>query len=96
MSTPECNAPSLSDDEKFTAICQLEQAEEGIRQLELELTTMRIASGSNVTSREVCLVHHEDKDDVKPSLSRLKFAPDITLKPDSMKPFCEAAVQSEM
>ncbi|VDP85274.1 unnamed protein product [Echinostoma caproni] len=31
-----------------------------------------------------------------PSPSRLNFAPDITLKPDTMKPFCEAAVQSEM
>ncbi|VDP71349.1 unnamed protein product [Echinostoma caproni] len=66
------------------------------RQLELELTTMRIASGSNVASREVRLMHQADKDDVTPSLSRFKFAPDITLKPDSMKPFCEVAVQSEM
>ncbi|VDP93020.1 unnamed protein product [Echinostoma caproni] len=74
----------------------LEQAEERIRQLEFELTTMRISSGSNVASREVRFVHQADEGYVMPSSSRLKFAPDITLKPDSMKPLCEAAVQSEM
>uniref|UniRef100_A0A183A4S2 Polyprotein n=1 Tax=Echinostoma caproni TaxID=27848 RepID=A0A183A4S2_9TREM len=64
--------------------------------LDLELTTMRISSGSNVASREVPFVHQADEGYVMPSPSRLKFAPDITLKPDSMKPLCEAAVQSEM
>ncbi|VDP93833.1 unnamed protein product [Echinostoma caproni] len=55
-----------------------------------------MSSGSNVASRTVRFVHQADKGYVMPSPPRLKFAPDITLKPDSMKPLCEAAVQSEM
>ncbi|VDP48242.1 unnamed protein product, partial [Echinostoma caproni] len=64
--------------------------------LEFELTTMRIAADLNVTSREVQLVHHADNSYVMPNTTKLKFAPDIALKPDPMKPFCEAAVQSKM